>query len=116
MEVSPSMDRDIITDDETLDDLVEKAGRAVERKLVEIGMKPSTSSPPRSNEVDNKVLAEENKLHSEGVHATDKKGKLSSDSVTGEPSTQVKDNFISREELLQDINDMLKMKFNKKMK
>ena len=70
----------------------------------------------RSNQVENKVLVEENKLYSEGVHATDKKGKLSSDAVTDEPSTQEKDNFITRDELIQDINNLLKMKFNKKIK
>ena len=60
------------------------------------------------------MLAEENKPYREEVHATDKKGKSSTDSVTDEPSTQAEGNFISREELIQDINEMLKMKFNKK--
>ena len=43
MEVYPSMDRDIITDDETLDELVEKAGRSESSSNV----KPSASFSPR---------------------------------------------------------------------
>ena len=40
MEVYPAMDRDIITDDETLDDLVEKAGKS----------EPSTNSKPHPDD------------------------------------------------------------------
>jgi hypothetical protein len=43
METYPSMDRDIITDDETLDELVEKAGRSESSSDV----KQSASFSPR---------------------------------------------------------------------
>ena len=43
MEVYPSMERDIVTDDETLDELVEQAGRSESSSDV----KPSTSFIPR---------------------------------------------------------------------
>ena len=60
--------------------------------------------------IDSTSQSDKKKTYSEEEHAKDNTGKTS----TGEPIKDV-NNFISKEELIRDINIMLKMKFNKKI-
>jgi len=123
MEVYPAMDKDIITDDETLDELVEKAGKS----------DSTTTSPPHPDDqfktkatTPRPILGESSEPpkpsappsdpQKEGIPEIPEKYLTSSESNKDTTVTAEDGNFISKEELIRDINSLLKMKFNQKTK
>ena len=113
MEVYPSMDGTIVTDDETLDDLVEKAGS---RKTDELNTEAGEDNlpvlkSPRSSGVTDKVTSDQ-KLNAK---VNEKQRGTVSESLIKEKGG-VKGNYINKDELINDIEAILKTKFDKKTK
>jgi len=123
MEVYPAMDKDIITDDETLDELVEKASKSDSistskphpddqfrlkttspRPIVDENNEPPRPSAPPSDPKRDQISVENKRTNS---------GTAKDEIVTDATEERT---FISKEELIKDLNEMLKMKFNQKTK
>jgi len=115
MEVYPTIDKELVTDDETLDELVEKASRSDSSSSSVPQSSPPSSVASSQSELKAKAESIRTKIILGDVDSTPQNENSYPSPLSDDREQTSKGNYISKEELINDINDMLKLKINGKI-